>query len=83
MIPPAPLKREFSSSPFLRGIEGDLQIETQTGYLKIISMFFYRSKQKHNQNSENKVYSKKQKIWDIASILSLFALVDSQKVIDG
>jgi hypothetical protein len=38
-------------------------------------MFFYHSKQKHNPNSENKAYGKKQKIWDIASILSLFALV--------
>jgi nickel/cobalt tolerance cation efflux system protein len=38
-------------------------------------MFFYRSKQKHNKDSENKVYSKKHKIWDIASILTLFALV--------
>jgi cation efflux system protein involved in nickel and cobalt tolerance len=38
-------------------------------------MFFYRLKQKHHKDSEDKVYSRKQKIWDIASILSLFALI--------
>jgi cation efflux system protein involved in nickel and cobalt tolerance len=38
-------------------------------------MFFFRSKQKHNKDGEDKVYSRKQKIWDIASILSLFVLL--------
>lgn len=38
-------------------------------------MFFCRSKQKHHKGDKDKIYSRKQKIWDITSILVLIVLI--------